>query len=341
MTLRVFSYGGGVQSTAALVLAARGEIDFPVFLFSNVGDDSEHPKTIAYVHDVAMPYAAEHGLELAELHRRNRAGEIETLWGRAMKEGSRSIPLPVRMSNGAPGNRSCTADHKIRVVAAELKRRGATPDNPATVGVGISTDELERVSNRRESPIERVVYPLIDLGISRDRCAAIIRDAGLEVPPKSSCFFCPFHRPATWQQMAREEPELFEKSVLLERTLTERRRSLPCLGEGSKPEEAFRRRYVEASLEEWELVEEGELDEIDLEDRYEVVEVPYAGTSGTCPRCHEVHELDAGGRLIAHGKDPVFLTRFGKPLDEAIDTDQLALFTHEGPEGCDSGYCWT
>lgn len=41
--LRVFSYGGGVQSTAALVLAAQGRIDFPAFVFANVGEDSEHP----------------------------------------------------------------------------------------------------------------------------------------------------------------------------------------------------------------------------------------------------------------------------------------------------------
>lgn len=41
--LRVFSFGGGVQSTAALVLAAQGEIDFTAFIFANVGADSEHP----------------------------------------------------------------------------------------------------------------------------------------------------------------------------------------------------------------------------------------------------------------------------------------------------------
>lgn len=56
--LRTFSYGGGVQSTAALVLPAQARIDFPVFLFSNVGDDSEHPDTLRYVEDVAKPYAA-------------------------------------------------------------------------------------------------------------------------------------------------------------------------------------------------------------------------------------------------------------------------------------------
>jgi hypothetical protein len=31
--IRVFSYGGGVQSTAALVLAAQGVIDYHTFLW--------------------------------------------------------------------------------------------------------------------------------------------------------------------------------------------------------------------------------------------------------------------------------------------------------------------
>jgi len=53
--LRVFAYGGGIQSTAALVLAAAGRINFPVFLFANVGEDSEHPATLAYLHHTARP----------------------------------------------------------------------------------------------------------------------------------------------------------------------------------------------------------------------------------------------------------------------------------------------
>jgi hypothetical protein len=43
----VFSYGGGVQSTAGLVLAAAGRINFPNFVFANVGEDAEHPATLA------------------------------------------------------------------------------------------------------------------------------------------------------------------------------------------------------------------------------------------------------------------------------------------------------
>ncbi len=45
--MRVISYGGGVQSTALLVLANRGEIRYvDAALFANVGDDSEDPDTL-------------------------------------------------------------------------------------------------------------------------------------------------------------------------------------------------------------------------------------------------------------------------------------------------------
>src|SRR5262245_23073751 len=129
-----------------MVLAAQGRIGFKVFLFANVGEDSEHPDTLRYVREVAAPFASRAGIELVELHRvptrgRHR-GTIETLYGRLTRLGSRSLPIPVRMSNGAPGTRSCTADFKVRVIGAELRRRGATVDQPATVALGISTDEI-------------------------------------------------------------------------------------------------------------------------------------------------------------------------------------------------------
>lgn len=229
--LRVFAYGGGVQSTAALVLAAQGRIDFRTFLFCNVGDDSEHPATLQYVHEIAVPYAEANGIDLHELHRVKRDGSTETLYGRLTKEGSRSLPIPVRMSNGAPGTRSCTADFKIKVIGKWLKARGASRTNPATVGVGISSDEIHRINARKNEPYESLAYPLVGipagedagLRLRRSDCAEVIRDAGLPVPPKSACYFCPFHRPETWQQQRRGEPELFDKSCDLEDLLNERR----------------------------------------------------------------------------------------------------------------------
>lgn len=278
MTLRVFASGSGVQSTAALVLAARRVIDFPVFLMANVGDDSENPETLAYARDVAVPYAAAHGIEFHILDRVRRDGSIETLWGRLMREGSRSLPIPVRMSNGAPGTRSCTADFKIRVTGKWLREHGATPTDPAVVGIGISRDEIARANARRSESYERIVYPLIGMGeetglmLSRQDCAALIRREGLAVPPKSSCFFCPFHRPTAWVELRRAQPELFQKSVELERTLNARRAALD--------------------------------------------------------------------------KDPVFLTRFGVPLPDAIGSPDALLpgFDATDPLGvgdCESGRCFT
>lgn len=269
--LCTFSFGGGVQSVTCLALAAAGRIPYRTFLFANVGNDSEHPGTLAYLETYAKPYAAAHGLTLIELHRTRRDGSTETLYGRLTKPGSRSLPIPVRMSNGAPGTRSCTADFKIRVVGKWLKQHGATAQNPATVGVGISLDEIERANTRRQEPYECIDYPLLTLGLRRADCYRIITGAGLPIPPKSACWFCPYHRPTTWTDMRRDEPELFERSCQLEALLIERRATL--------------------------------------------------------------------------GKDPVYLTRYGKPLARAIPGGQLTIFDAFDPDGedalCDSGRCFT
>ena len=271
MTLTIISYGGGVQSTAMLVLAAQGRlgVDVDAAVFANVGDDSEHPATLEYVRDVATPWAASHGLPVHELNRVKRDGTTETLMGRLTREGSRSLPIPVRGSDtGAPGARSCTADWKIKPIGKWLKAHGATADQPATVCIGISTDEIQRVGNKKQAPYEQPRYPLIDLGLDRAACQRVIADAGLPVPPKSSCYFCPFHRPQTWAEMRRDQPDLFWKSADLEALLIDRR--------------------------------------------------------------------------VALGKDPVYLTRFGKPLPQAIGEAQEMLPGFDPTDGaCDSGYCMT
>lgn len=222
--IRAFSYGGGVQSTAALVLAARGEIDFPLFLFANVGEDSEHPDTLRYVEQVAVPYAREKGIELLELRKRLRDGSTQTLMERIEKSET-SIPIPVRMGeNGAPGNRTCTAEFKIRVVQKEVRRRGATKERRAIIGLGISTDEWQRAKTADDprSPYQLREYPLLDLNLDRQDCLNVIADEGLPQPGRSSCFYCPFHSLEEWRKLARTRPDLFAKACALEEKLHER-----------------------------------------------------------------------------------------------------------------------
>ena len=142
-------------------------------------------------------------------------------------EDFRSIPIPVRMSSGAPGTRSCTADFKVRV-GRELRRRGASRSRPATVALGISVDEIERARPGIDPrlPDQRLVYPLLDLGLTRADCQRVIADAGLPVPGRSACWFCPFHSAEEWRRLKRQHPDLFTRACWLERHLNDRRRRL-------------------------------------------------------------------------------------------------------------------
>lgn len=233
MSIRAISYGGGVQSTALLVLATQRQIDFPLALFSNVGDDSEHPATLAYVREIAAPFAEQHDIELVELRARPK-GKETTLLQLLMREGSRSVDIPAWMEGaGAPGRRTCTKDFKIRRIAAWLKLLGATADDPAICALGISLDEWQRMRSDSGFAFQHLAYPLIDLRLDRVGCMRVIEDAGLPVPPKSSCWFCPYRPLRHWQEMRRDDPERFAEAVALERTLSDRHESLTrASGEG-------------------------------------------------------------------------------------------------------------
>lgn len=227
MSQTVFSFGGGVQSTAALVLAAQGNLDCQTFLFCNVGDDSENPDTLRYVREVAMPYADQHGIELIELQRIRRTGEIETLYGRLTRPGSKTIGIPVRLAgSGMPAQRNCTADFKIRLTAKWCRQHGATKAHPVTTLLGISLDEFQRMRNDSGIAYTRLGYPLIDRRLTRQDCRNIIAGAGLPIPPKSSCWFCPFHTVRAWRDLRDTRPDLFQKACDLEALLTARAKTL-------------------------------------------------------------------------------------------------------------------
>jgi hypothetical protein len=223
--LRVFSFGGGVQSTAVLVLAAQGRLQYDAMLFCNVGADSENPDTLAYVNAIAKPYAEAHGIDLIEVQRHRRDGTPDTLWEMLHRSvsGRGGVRIPVYVGSGAPGRRDCTGEFKIRVVAKWLKAHGATAALPATLGLGISLDEFQRARTDSGIKWETLEYPLIDLRMTRRDCLRVIAEAGLPQPPKSACFFCPFHRVGDWQRLRHDKPELFAKAVGLEATLNARR----------------------------------------------------------------------------------------------------------------------
>jgi len=217
----IFSCGGGVQSSACLVLAAQDKIPYRTFIFANVGDKAESPDTIRYIAEVLKPYAATHGIEWVDVQRQRKDGSTVDLLDQLYRP-IRSIDIPVRMSNGSPGNRNCTVEFKIKPIAKWIK--GNAPN--CTLGKGISIDEPHRATPSRESDGYISAYPLIGLGISRNDCLRIVREAGLPQPPKSSCWFCPYKTTDQWVTMRQEKPELFVATAELEKMLNQKRAAL-------------------------------------------------------------------------------------------------------------------
>jgi len=149
-------------------------------------------------------------------------GQPETLL-QYIARRRRQLVLPMRLKSGAACNRTCTYMFKIRVIGSFEVKRGARRTRPAVNGLGISTDEVHRCRTHSPVPWQVLEYPLIDRGLDRTACAQIVADAGLPVPGKSSCWFCPFHRHGEWVALRRQRPDLWARALWLEAELNRRR----------------------------------------------------------------------------------------------------------------------
>ncbi|MTJ93578.1 MAG: hypothetical protein F8N36_12040 [Desulfovibrio sp.] len=103
--------------------------------------------------------------------------------------------------------------------------------------IGYDADPRDRCragkSHGKDSPGCVNWYPLIEWEINREACSDIIAAAGLPVPPKSSCVFCPSMQKAEIDELARTEPDNFGLAIAVEDGAVERGlESVKGLGRG-------------------------------------------------------------------------------------------------------------
>lgn len=222
MTQSIFSYGGGRQSTAVLVLQAQGKLPRPFdkFVFANVGDNAEKPDVLDYYHEHAVPFAEANQIHLEEIRWNRRNGFLSLR--DYIDEFDNQIPIPVRFPGTGPTNRKCTNRWKIEPVARLHASLGATEAQPGRLGLGISTDEMGRMRTEASHPWQTLDYPLIDIGLSAADCVALVEEAGLPTPPGSCCYFCPFQRESQWRQLGHDQPDMLNDAISLEKQLSER-----------------------------------------------------------------------------------------------------------------------
>ena len=209
----VISYGGGVQSTALVVLSLSEQWRVDEIVHVDLMD-AESPATREYVARFREWLQREHGRDITV---------IERNMYRDMLDNPGFTPVPWRIADGsAMLSRQCTRQYKVQPLQRYLYDR--YPGERIGLVLGISVDEYHRMRDSSAARIEHV-YPLVDRRLTRWQCRDIIERAGLSVPYKSSCWFCPYRTPGSQLVLLQHYPQLREMADALEdRINAERRR---------------------------------------------------------------------------------------------------------------------
>jgi hypothetical protein len=212
------AYGMGVDSTAMLVGLAERGIRPDAILFADVG--GEKPETYAYqatmdawLRSVGFP-------EITVVkYPGPKSGAYDTLEGNCISNGT----LP----SLAFGFKSCSL--KWKVEPQKKWERAWQPAQDAwarglpiikAIGFDASPKDSKRCSYAadkvEDDPKYHYWYPLRDWGWTRDECMAQIEAAGLPVPMKSACFFCPANQVEEIVWLTDKHPELADRIITME-----------------------------------------------------------------------------------------------------------------------------
>lgn len=112
---------------------------------------------------------------------------------------------------------------------AELKKRVRFAfERPDDVQVfGYTVDEKHRAKRfRQQNPEITLATPLIDRGLTKADCLAMIENAGIELPAmyrlgyrNNNCIGCPKGGMGYWNMIRRDFPETFDRMARLEREI--------------------------------------------------------------------------------------------------------------------------
>lgn len=210
---QVWSCGGGTQSAAIAVLILQGRLPKPDHSYI-VDTTRERSSTWAYFDGVMRPAMLAAGLDIVRVNRDDYS-DTDLLGGK----DDESILMPMYTAPAGRLEAYCSGEWK-RDVGMRYMRR-ALGLARAVQWIGISTDEMKRVRTPRRQWCQ-LRYPLIeDVPTTRDGCKEIVRAFGWPTPPRSSCWMCPHHSDDEWADIQANQPEDFDRAVVLESELRE------------------------------------------------------------------------------------------------------------------------
>jgi len=203
--LEYISYGGGVQSTAMVLMAIDGKIKKPdLVVFADTG--SEMPLTYETVERIAV-ICEENNLPFFITAASSGSTQGYKLHEWYMNRGT--LPMV--------GVRFCTSKFKIDPVRAFVKTKvDQTKPKPwMNAWLGITSDEKRRATGISHVKYQIISYPLLE--ISRTECKQYIKKNYPQLNvAKSGCFCCPYARKSHWINLKKNHQNLFDTALEME-----------------------------------------------------------------------------------------------------------------------------
>jgi len=212
----VWSCGGGTQSAAIAALIIRGEIPPPhLSVIADTGREASETWTFFY--EILKPQLAAVGVEL---HRVTGLSTVDIYSGK----NKDTIVMPMYTSANKDNKEGrfpkyCSNEWKTRPVQRFIRQNGLTNGE---IIIGFSVDEPMRMRRYDNNAKWNHVYPLWDLRMTRQDCIDLVVEMGWGIPPRSSCWMCPFRTDNEWLHLLENYPDDFYKAVNLEKELQER-----------------------------------------------------------------------------------------------------------------------
>ncbi len=127
--------------------------------------------------------------------------------------------------------KTCSQKWKIQASDKYLKYKGV--GNRKKI-LGYDWGESHRTNTDYSEDGVSFWYPLVEWQKDRMDCVKIIIDAGLPLPPKSSCFFCPNMSEFEIHELKKEDPCRFDKAITMEENAQARLTRIRGLGRKKK-----------------------------------------------------------------------------------------------------------
>jgi 3'-phosphoadenosine 5'-phosphosulfate sulfotransferase (PAPS reductase)/FAD synthetase len=223
----VLNLGAGVQSSCLALMAARGEVtpmpDFAVFADTQA-EPAEVYKWLDWL-ETQLPFP---------VYRVTKGSLTDDSLKVHLKEKTqqtylrRLIPVFGVKTNGevtAALGRSCTADYKIAPILKFIKEKCeikyGQKDITVTQWIGISYDEMQRAKLPGNAWTQHR-WPLIEKRMRRSQCLDWMKSNGYPEPPRSACYYCPFHSKEEWNRLKKFDPVHFNLAVKFDEELREK-----------------------------------------------------------------------------------------------------------------------